>query len=136
MKGVLVSSKQENRCWPGYEPVPGKKPHAQGSCRPKAESKSTTSEKEFKSKRRQQLDKWEKKHPQSRPQAAQHLGAPDKASKSSGAAAKGRAKGKKTEAAKKVRRASSKKTTKKSASTKAGKTAATRTAKKKNAAKK
>jgi len=24
-----------NRCWSGYEPTPGKKPGAKGSCRPK-----------------------------------------------------------------------------------------------------
>ena len=28
-------AKKTSRCWAGYEPVPGKKPHAQGSCRKK-----------------------------------------------------------------------------------------------------
>lgn len=23
-----------NRCWPGYEPTPGKKPYSPGSCKP------------------------------------------------------------------------------------------------------
>ena len=28
--------KTATRCWPGYEPTPGKKPFARGSCKPKA----------------------------------------------------------------------------------------------------
>lgn len=70
-------AKDENRCWPGYEPVKGKEPHSQGSCRPKAESKLTESEKEFRAKRRKQLDKWEAEHPHTRNSASQHLHAPD-----------------------------------------------------------
>lgn len=65
-----------NRCWPGYEPVPGKREHEQGSCRPKAESKATNSEKAFRKKRKRQLDRWQKSHPGARRQAAQHLGPP------------------------------------------------------------
>lgn len=49
-------AKEENRCWPGYEPVKGKPEHSQGSCRPKAESKLTPSEKEFRAKRKKELD--------------------------------------------------------------------------------
>lgn len=45
----------KNRCWPGYEPVPGKPEHSQGSCRPKAESKSTPAEKESRAKRKREL---------------------------------------------------------------------------------
>jgi hypothetical protein len=71
-----MAAKNENRCWPGYEPVPGKKPNSQGSCKPKPESKSSPSEKGFRAKRRKQLDEWEAAHPGSRPQAAQHLRAP------------------------------------------------------------
>lgn len=26
---------KKGRCWPGYEPTPGKKPGAKGSCKPK-----------------------------------------------------------------------------------------------------
>ena len=63
----------KNRCWPGYEPVPGKKQHEQGSCRPKAESKLTADEKKFRAKRRKQLDKWEAEHPHTRKSASQHL---------------------------------------------------------------
>ena len=70
-------AKNDNRCWPGYEPVPGKKEHEQGSCRKKAASKSSPSEKAFQQKRKKQLDKWEKEHPHARRSAAQHLQAPD-----------------------------------------------------------
>ena len=74
-------AKDENRCWPGYEPVPGKKPHSQGSCRPKAESELKPSEKSFRAKRRKQLDKWESEHPDTRKSASQHLNAPGTHSK-------------------------------------------------------
>jgi hypothetical protein len=30
----------KNPCWPGYEPVPGKKPHSKGSCKPKPDHHS------------------------------------------------------------------------------------------------
>lgn len=73
--------KDQNRCWPGYEPVPGKSPHSQGSCKPKAESKSTPSDKEFRAKRRKQLDRHEAQHPGERSQSRQHLGAPSPAKK-------------------------------------------------------
>ena len=72
-----MTAKEENRCWPGYEPVPGKKPNSQGSCKPKAESKSTPSEKAFKAKRRKQLDQYQQEHPGRRKSSAQHLAAPD-----------------------------------------------------------
>jgi hypothetical protein len=65
---------KQNRCWPGYEPVRGKKQHEQGSCRPKSESK--LSSEGFRKKRRKQLDDWQAKHPHSRRSAAQHLGKP------------------------------------------------------------
>jgi len=64
------------RCWPGYEPVKGKKPHSQGSCRKKAASKTTSAEKSFRAKRKKQLDRWEAKHPHTRRSAAQHLHEP------------------------------------------------------------
>lgn len=96
-----MSAKQENRCWPGYEPVPGKKPNSQGSCRPKAESKSSPSEKEFKAKRRKQLDQWKEEHPKSRRQAAQHLSGPDGESSSSRARRKKAPAKKRTATAKK-----------------------------------
>jgi hypothetical protein len=68
--------KKESRCWPGYEPVPGKKQHEQGSCRPKAESKTNAAEKSFRRKRDKQLDEWQAAHPGTRRSAAQHLHAP------------------------------------------------------------
>lgn len=71
-----MATKKENRCWPGYEPVKGKQPHTQGSCRPKAESKLTDSEKEFRAKRKRQLEEWQADHPGTRKSAAQHLHGP------------------------------------------------------------
>ena len=69
-------AKNENRCWPGYEPVKGKEANEQGSCRPKADSKLSPSEKEFRAEREQQLKKWKKDHPGSSRKAAQHLSKP------------------------------------------------------------
>jgi len=71
-----MPEKKQNRCWPGYEPVKGKNPNSQGSCRPKAESKLTESEKRFHVKRKRQLKKWQVDHPDTRKSAAQHLQAP------------------------------------------------------------
>jgi hypothetical protein len=79
---------KDSRCWPGYEPVPGKKQHEQGSCRKKAASKSTPSEQEFQTQRKKQLDNWEKEHPGARRSAAQHLGKPKKAAAKKAAAKK------------------------------------------------
>lgn len=77
-KGTETGSKtKKNRCWPGYEPVPGKAEHSQGSCRPKPESKLTTAEKNFRKKRKAQLDRWKKAHPKSPKKSAQHLHAPE-----------------------------------------------------------
>ena len=73
-------AEDKNRCWPGYEPVKGKKANSQGSCRPKAESKLTESEKKFRAKRKKQLDEWQKEHPKTRRLAAQHLKPPNKRS--------------------------------------------------------
>jgi hypothetical protein len=72
-----MAEKKQTRCWPGYEPVPGKPQHSEGSCRPKAESKLTPSEKEFRAKRDRQLDEWQKAHPGSPRKAAQHLNKPE-----------------------------------------------------------
>lgn len=69
-------AKDENRCWPGYEPVPGKAKNEQGSCRKKAASKSTESEKKFQAQREKQLDTWKKEHPKSPRKAAQGLPKP------------------------------------------------------------
>jgi hypothetical protein len=72
----MAAAKKENRCWPGYEPVKGKEPHSEGSCRPKPAIRSNKQEKEFKAKRDQQLDRWQEKHPGSPRKSAQHLHAP------------------------------------------------------------
>jgi hypothetical protein len=74
-------AKDDNRCWPGYEPVPGKSEHEQGSCRPKAESKMSGGEKSFRAKRKKQLDSWKAEHPGSPKKAAQHLHAPGQKTK-------------------------------------------------------
>jgi hypothetical protein len=67
---------KQSRCWPGYEPVPGKKQHEQGSCRPKADSKLSSEETSFREKRNKQLSDWQAKHPGTRRSAAQHLAKP------------------------------------------------------------
>lgn len=72
-----MAKEADNRCCPGYEPVKGKKKNEQGSCRKKAESKSTPTEKAFQKKRASQLDEWEKEHPDTFRSAAQHLGKPE-----------------------------------------------------------
>ena len=79
-------AEKKPRCWPGYEPVPGKRPYSKGSCRPKAASKLTAAEKAFREKREKQLEGWQAEHPDSPRSAAQHLRGPDtpKAKRSSG----------------------------------------------------
>jgi hypothetical protein len=67
---------KESRCWPGYEPVPGKPQHSEGSCRKKAESNLAPAEKTFRAKRKRQVDRWQEQHPGSPRQAAQHLKKP------------------------------------------------------------
>src|SRR5689334_16891640 len=69
-------NKTPKRCWPGYEPVPGKKNDNEGSCRPKAPSELTQAEKAFRAARKRQLNKWQSEHPDSPRKAAQHLAAP------------------------------------------------------------
>ena len=66
-------AEESNRCWPGYEPVPGKPEHSQGSCRKKAPSKSTAADKKAQQSREKQLDRWQEQHPGSPQKAAQHL---------------------------------------------------------------
>jgi hypothetical protein len=96
-----MADKKSQKCWPGYEPVPGKPEHSQGSCRPKAESKLKPGEQKFRAKRRKQLDEWKAEHKGSRPQAAQHLSGPTKQTAKRGPKKKARAKriAKKTSAA-------------------------------------
>jgi len=68
-----------SRCWPGYEPVPGKAKHDQGSCRKKPKSRTSARGKKVQRARRAQLDRWKKAHPRSRKSAAQGLRAPKSA---------------------------------------------------------
>lgn len=102
-----MPKKTTNRCWPGYEPVKGKQPNSQGSCRPEAESKLTPSEKKFRTKRRRQLDQWQAEHPHTRKSAAQHLHAPGtkpKKSKAKGAKTRSIAKQNKGAASQRTRK--------------------------------
>jgi hypothetical protein len=85
-----MAANKQNRCWPGYEPVKGKDPHSQGSCRPKAESKLTESEKEFRAARKRQLQESQGEHPPTRKSAAQHLRAPGAKKKPAPKAASGK----------------------------------------------
>lgn len=78
---MATKKKSSTRCWPGYEPVKGKKKNSQGSCRPKAKKKLSAGESEFRSARKKQLDRWEKKHPHSPRKAAQRLHAPKRGRK-------------------------------------------------------
>jgi len=72
---------RKNRCWPGYEPVPGKKEHSQGSCRPESKAGLSSEEKKFRTARKRQLDRWEDAHRGSPRKAAQHLRKPKSPSK-------------------------------------------------------
>jgi hypothetical protein len=40
MPSKSKSYAKSSRCWPGYEPVPGKSEHEEGSCRKKPASKN------------------------------------------------------------------------------------------------
>jgi hypothetical protein len=71
-----TTTKKKSRCWPGYEPVPGKPQHSQGSCKPKSKTRLSPSAKKFRSARERQLATWKKSHPGSPRKAAQHLHAP------------------------------------------------------------
>ncbi len=119
-------AKDENRCWPGYEPVPGKAQHEQGSCRPKADSKTSGGEKKFRAKRKKQLDSWKAEHPGSPKKAAQHLHAPGQKTKSGAkktATAKKRAPKKATKKAAAKRPAAKKATARKRTAARARKAA-------------
>ena len=51
---------ESKRCWPGYEPVPGKRPGEEGSCRPKAKSKLSPKERAVRERRKKQLARQER----------------------------------------------------------------------------
>jgi hypothetical protein len=44
---------KDSRCWPGYEPVPGRRPNQEGSCRKKPASRSGGGEVDREQARRQ-----------------------------------------------------------------------------------
>jgi hypothetical protein len=83
-----MPKKTTNPCWPGYEPVPNKPEHSQGSCRPEPESELSPSEKKFRAQRKRQLDHWQSEHPGSPRKAAQHLPKPGAKKKSAAKKAK------------------------------------------------
>lgn len=45
--GVQEELEKHSRCWEGYEPVPGKEPYSEDSCRPKGEKKKEKKAEEF-----------------------------------------------------------------------------------------
>ena len=73
---AAAMAKGEKRCWPGYEPVPGKEPHEQGSCRKTARSKLTPTGKRVRAARKRQIDRWQEEHPHTRRSASQGLPGP------------------------------------------------------------
>ena len=48
-----MADQDSDRCWPGYEPVPGKPEHSEGSCRKSAPSKTTKAGKDHASETRE-----------------------------------------------------------------------------------
>jgi len=128
-----MAESKKQRCWPGYEPVPGKRPYSKGSCRPKAASKLTASEKAFRAKREKQLEGWQEEHPKSPRSAAQHLSGPDtpKAKKAAAPRKRSTKKASKRTSATRARTGatSGRKSTRSTASTGARKTATKRPAK-------
>lgn len=103
---AAADDNDSGRCWPGYEPVPGKTQHEEGSCRKKAESKSTSTDKKAQATRKKELDTWQKEHPGKRRSAAQHLHSSLETAPKTAAAKK-----KKTTAAAKKKKSSSTTTT-------------------------
>lgn len=49
------SYSKTSRCWPGYEPVPGKSEHEEGSCRKKPKSKNGGKEVDRETARKKQI---------------------------------------------------------------------------------
>lgn len=74
----MASVKQTNPCWPGYEPVPGKRRSEEGSCRPKAKSKLTPKERAVRQRRKKQLDRREVKFGKKYRSAGRHAIPPPK----------------------------------------------------------
>jgi hypothetical protein len=48
---------KSSRCWPGYEPVPGKSEHEEGSCRKKPASKNGGKEVSRETARKKQISR-------------------------------------------------------------------------------
>jgi hypothetical protein len=127
-------AENKQHCWPGYEPVPGKKPGTQGSCRPKAKSKTGPKGKSVQRKRRRQLDAWQEAHPGTRKSAAQHLHGPSGTTKKRSTKKSTRKTATKSTRATKPTRAT--KTTRATKSTRATKTARGATGRRRTTARK
>jgi hypothetical protein len=67
-----------SRCWPGYEPVPGKSEHEEGSCRKKPASRNGNKEVSRETARKKQISLGGKRAEQAKaksPKAAERRGA-------------------------------------------------------------
>ncbi len=54
-KSEAKADTKTSRCWPGYEPVPGKSEHEQGSCRKKPASRNGGKEADRETSRKKQI---------------------------------------------------------------------------------
>lgn len=60
---------KSSRCWPGYEPVPGKSEHEEGSCRKKTASRNGGKEVSRETARKKQISLGGKRAAQTRAKA-------------------------------------------------------------------
>ncbi len=58
-----------SRCWPGYEPVPGKSEHEEGSCRKKPASRNSGSPVSRETARKKQISRGGKRGQQAKSKA-------------------------------------------------------------------
>jgi hypothetical protein len=92
---MAEDDKKDSRCWPGYEPVPGKAEHEQGSCRPMAKSKNNGKTPDRERSRKEQVAKGGERAKQAKaksPNASERRSAAKKAPAKKAAAKKASAK--------------------------------------------
>ena len=65
-KGSSKAYAKSSRCWPGYEPVPGKSEHEEGSCRKKPASRNGGREVNRETARKKQIAKGGKRAQQAK----------------------------------------------------------------------
>jgi hypothetical protein len=86
-KGNTKTYTKTSRCWPGYEPVPGKSEHEEHSCRKKPASRNGGKQVDRETARKKQIERGGKRAPQAKKKkplsTAQHRAAV-KAGRSSG----------------------------------------------------